>query len=284
MYKAVAIATIILASVALAACATPQPTAAPTEVPTIEPTAVPAEVVTPTGATAVITSPIGAWTLATLNGQPPAQGTTVTLELTTDGTAAGSDGCNRYSTTYTMTESALAFAAPMAGTKMACPEPVMTQATAYTKALTETKTYAIADGVLTLSGADGAALATFGVQKQDLAGTGWTAIEANNGKEAVVSIAAGITITATFGTDGNLTGFGGCNIYNGPYTTDGNKITIGPLISTQKACEQAVMDQETAYLTAIQSAATYKIEADTLQLRTAADAIAATFKQATATQ
>ncbi|HUM72221.1 MAG TPA: META domain-containing protein, partial [Chloroflexota bacterium] len=60
-------------------------------------------------------------------------------------------------------------------------------------------------------------------------------------------------------------------------TTDGNNITIGPLASTMMACAEDVMQQEAAYLAALQSAATYQVMGDTMQLRTADDALAAMF-------
>ncbi len=62
---------------------------------------------------------------------------------------------------------------------------------------------------------------------------------------------AGVDVTAVFDTRGKLSGNGGCNNYNGPYTVDGEKIKIGPLASTKMTCEQAVMDQESAYLAAL---------------------------------
>ena len=60
---------------------------------------------------------------------------------------------------------------------------------------------------------------------------------------------------------------------------DGEKITIGPLASTMKFCNdpEGVMDQEAQYLAALQSAATYRIEGNRLELRTADGALAADF-------
>ena len=57
---------------------------------------------------------------------------------------------------------------------------------------------------------------------------------------------------------------------------DGNKITIGPLASTMMMCDSPaqIMEQEAQYLAALQSAATYQIEGNVLELRTADDAIA----------
>ena len=89
------------------------------------------------------------------------------------------------------------------------------------------------------------------------------------------------TLLADFGKDGTLSGKAGCNTYSGGYKTNGNQITIGPLVSTMMACDQpaGVMEQEAQYLAALQSAATYQIEGNVLELRTKDDALAAIFRK-----
>ena len=59
-----------------------------------------------------------------------------------------------------------------------------------------------------------------------------------------------------------MTGSGGCNDFNGTYTSDGSKLTFGPLSSTKKACPDAVNTVEQAYLTALQATQTYEITSD----------------------
>ena len=44
----------------------------------------------------------------------------------------------------------------------------------------------------------------------------------NNGKQAVVSVTPGTTLTANFGADGMLSGGAGCNDYAASYKTDRN--------------------------------------------------------------
>jgi heat shock protein HslJ len=143
--------------------------------------------------------------------------------------------------------------------------------------LVAAKSFTVGGDQLTLSDADGDELATYQAQSQNLEGTSWQVISYNNGKQAVVSVVAGSELTADFGTDGRLTGSTGCNNYNGEYKVDGNKITIGPLASTMMFCNDpaGVMDQETQFLAALQSAATYKLEGNRLELRTQDGALAA---------
>lgn len=221
------------------------------------------------------------WVLTELMGKPPMDGTGISAEFTADGKVSGSAGCNRYSGTYTISGSNITFSSPMASTMMMCEQAVMDQESAYLKALGEAKTYAIKGDQLTLTGGDDIKLVVYKAQSQDLEGTNWEATAYNNGKQAVVGVLEGTTLTASFGKDGNISGNAGCNNYNGPYKVDGDQITIGPLASTMKMCSDptGVMDQEAQYQAALQSAASYQIEGNVLQLRTKDDALAALFKR-----
>jgi heat shock protein HslJ len=64
----------------------------------------------------------------------------------------------------------------------------------------------------------------------------------------------GTVVTALFSTDGTLSGSGGCNNYTTGYELDGDQLTVAsPIASTMMFCETG-MDQESAYLAALQSA------------------------------
>ena len=256
------------------------PTAAPaaTEVTSIEPTAAPQAIATPlpelltpepAGSTLAGTS----WIMASLNGALPAPDTTITLQFGTDGTAGGSDGCNRYMTTFTEDGENLAFG-QIAGTMMACAEPAMTQAGAYQQALAGVTRFSQSSRQLVLFAGDEIVL-TFVADVQALEGTAWTVTSFNNGQEAVVSLLAETEISLDF-EKADVSGSAGCNNYFGGYTVEGSNITITQLGSTMRFCEapEGVMQQEAQYLAALQSASTFRIEGNELWLRTAEDAIA----------
>jgi heat shock protein HslJ len=219
------------------------------------------------------------WMLDNLNGKPPVTGTMISAEFTTDGKVSGTAGCNTYAGQYTASGSSIQFTAPMASTMMACDQPVMDQETAYFQALAAAKSFAVNGDKLTLKDSSGTVVASYTAQSQDLSGSSWLATGYNNGKQAVVSVATGTELTAVFGKDGNMSGTAGCNNYSGPYKVDGSKITIGPLAATMMFCDNpaGVMDQEAQYLAALQSASTYQIEGNQMTMRTADDAMAATF-------
>jgi heat shock protein HslJ len=212
------------------------------------------------------------WELVTLNGTAPVEGTSVTLFFGEDDRAGGNASCNTYSGSYKVAGSNLTFE-QMMSTMMACETAINEQEQAYLKVLGETKSYEVTGGNLILKDASGNALAVFApYQPASLEGE-WQAIGINNGKQAVVSVMNGTTVTAVFGADGKLSGNDGCNNYNGTYTLDGDKITIGPIATTRMACDQAVMDQETAYLNALAKASTYTLGKDSLELRDADGAL-----------
>ena len=96
-----------------------------------------------------------------------------------------------------------------------------------------------------------------------------------------MSVLAETKLTAVFGKSGSLSGFAGCNDYNATYKATAPKISIGPVASTRKHCEEpaGVTDQESSYLAALETAATYRVEGSRLELRTADGALAVELKR-----
>ncbi len=216
------------------------------------------------------------WLLKELNGAATVSGSAVTAEFTKEGKLSGTSGCNRYGTTFTTSGNSITVGSEIASTLMACEEALMKQETAFLQALTAARTFTLTTDKLTLTDSAGKTLTTFAVQSQKLAGTSWQVTMYNNGKEAVVGVITGTKPTVVFGTDGTVSGTGGCNNFSGGATVGDGTIKIDPLASTRKACEspEGVMAMESALLMALESAATYAISADKLELRTAANAIA----------
>ena len=221
------------------------------------------------------------WQLAKL-GPVDRKKAGITARFTADRKVSGFSGCNSYSGTYTMSGGSISVSRKLAVTRKACARPVMLQERLYLAALTAAKTYSIAGDMLKLRGRGGLTLATFAVQSQSLAGTRWNVENYNNGKQAVVSVVTGTKLTANFDTAGSVTGFAGCNDYNGPVKATPPRVSIGPLASTRKFCTApaGVMEQESAYLAALASAASFSIQGSTLEFRTASGAIAASLTRA----
>lgn len=107
-----------------------------------------------------------------------------------------------------------------------------------------------------------------------LAGTRWNVMNFNNGKDAVVGLIAGTTITLEFDTAGRVSGNSGCNSYSSSYRVSGNALSIDRPGGTAMLCEspEGVMEQEQQYLTALQNAATFDITGNMLTIRNASGA------------
>ena len=73
--------------------------------------------------------------------------------------------------------------------------------------------------------------------------------------------------TIRFSPASTMTGNGGCNQFNGPYTIGGQSLRIGPLATTSMACEEAATTQENAYLQALQSTTSYELSGNQLIMR-----------------
>jgi putative lipoprotein len=90
------------------------------------------------------------------------------------------------------------------------------------------------------------------VSAEDLNGTSWTLAELAEGQPALEEP----PITITF-EDGSLAGSGGCNSYRADFTLGEDNpfiITIGPIIATRMSCPEPIMEQEAAYLAALEEA------------------------------
>jgi heat shock protein HslJ len=109
-----------------------------------------------------------------------------------------------------------------------------------------------------------------------LEGTLWQLTEYLGPDGTSVPVPAAISASATF-AKGIVSGNAGCNDYTGSYTVDGDKLTVGPLAATKKACGPAESAVETVFLTAMGRVATYAVSGTTLELKTAEAKVGLTF-------
>jgi heat shock protein HslJ len=75
----------------------------------------------------------------------------------------------------------------------------------------------------------------------------------------------GTQITATF-SDAEVAGSAGCNNYTGALTAVNDYFTVGPIVTTQQACSDpaGIMEQEQAYLTALEGTTGYRWQSQPL--------------------
>jgi len=181
------------------------------------------------------------------------------------GRVEGFSGCNRFAGGYKLESSRIKLG-PLAGTMMACGEPAMSLENAFRSLLSGGLTYAIVDGRLTLTSDSGAAAGLREAPAPSLGGVTWEVTGYNNGRQAVVSPKLGTTLSFTF-ADGNVSGRAGCNTFRAPYTVDGNRVAIGPAMTTRKHCpEEGVMEQEREFLAALEAAKIWTVRDDLLDM------------------
>jgi membrane-bound inhibitor of C-type lysozyme len=109
--------------------------------------------------------------------------------------------------------------------------------------------YALQDGLLAEILGEEQALER--ISAADLNGTSWTLLELDYDQPALVDT----EVTISF-ADGQITGFGGCNNYNSNFTLgDDNPfvMSISPVVATRQACPEPILDQETAYFSALEN-------------------------------
>lgn len=191
----------------------------------------------------------------------------VTAEFTDD-SVGGTSGCNTYNAAYVMDGESLTVDLP-AVTMMYCSEPgVMNQESQYLALIQTAAGYTVSGDMLTITDSSGQTILSFRAVDQNLAGTEWLLTGYNNGAGGFASVLTGTAVTATFGEDSQISGTAGCNHYSGAYTVTGSAISIGPLAMTEMYCAdpEGVMAQESAYLAAIEAAASYRIGPDDLTL------------------
>jgi heat shock protein HslJ len=213
-----------------------------------------------------------AWVLASLPAGASTRESTATLSFE-GGRAAGSDGCNRFTAAYTTRGSEIEIGARGASTMMACAPDVMQRAEAFMTALGAARSFRVADANLQLLGGDGALLATLKPQSRSLTGT-WNVNGINNGRNAVVSLVSGTSVTMVFSEDGKVAGSAGCNAYTARYDAKGSRLRFSAPGATRKACPaDGVMEQEDSFLKALEAVTTMRIDGDRLELRDDAGAL-----------
>lgn len=217
------------------------------------------------------------WLLATIGGQPVASGTNADL-LFSLRQASGFSGCNQFTTTYTTDGSAALSFGDFATTRMACGPAASLIESGYLAALGNVAKYTMTSDSLTLANATGGTLLTYSAQPPATVEGPWNVTMVNNGTGAVQSTPTGIGAAMSFLPDGTIQGFGGCNNFSGGYSVTADRISIGPLMASMKACDVATNSFESQFLTALQNSAKWSVTTGTLDLRDAngAQQVAAT--------
>lgn len=208
-------------------------------------------------------------------------GQEATMEFDPDQqTVSGSGGCNRYSGSYQLEGSALTFGR-LRTTMMACPDDAGGRLESEVfGALDRVASFRLEHGQLLLLDEASKVLLTLATRADaPLLTTEWEVLSYNNGRQAVVSVLIGTQLNSLF-QDGSVSGSAGCNRYQASFELGDGTLTIGPAATTRKMCSEpdGIMEQESAFLAALASAATFRIDRRQLELRTASGALAVSLR------
>lgn len=162
----------------------------------------------------------------------------------------GFAGCNDFDAVY-RTGGRMLLVGPSAQTLMSCGEVADAFQTSYLTLLQQSRFYNVRSDTLTIRGADLAVLLVFDAAPANPLLGSWIVGSYASAPSTQTAPLPGTELTAVFRLT-KVAGSSGCNTYQGPYTTNGSVVAIGPLASTRMACPDDVMAQETAFLAALQ--------------------------------
>ncbi len=206
---------------------------------------------------------------------PVLAGTEVTLEFDDAGLAAGSGGCNTFSSSYSQQDGEIAFSAIVTTERACTAAGVMDQEQHYYQALQSAVRYQIEGdrmqirydgGVLNFVNQNVAAVATPPGEINPLADTRWSLASYGEPGDEKPTV-SGAAPTLEFDGQNQAGGSGGCNSFGAPYSVFGDTLSFGQLASTLMLCaKQEVGQQETEFFNALQNAGSFQLTGNSLTI------------------
>jgi heat shock protein HslJ len=103
----------------------------------------------------------------------------------------------------------------------------------------------------------------------------WTLTSVEN----FASLPAGDPPTLRFGSDGRMSANTGCNSGGADYTVSGDRLDIGAMVTTKRACiEQRRNELESAFVGAVQKTRSYRVANGALELLDTSGDVVARFR------
>jgi heat shock protein HslJ len=209
------------------------------------------------------------WALASLRGDKPVAGSSLTLAFYEDNYMEGTAGCNSYGVEYTESGQGFHIAA-IHRTDFECEEPpgIMPQDEAFFEALASIAAYRAAEDRLEFDNAEGETILVYARKlpaavDPALRDTEWLLTSLLGD-----SLLEGSRITLNLGKEG-FDGVAGCNNYGGEYdAASGGIMLTSDIFTTAMDCgsPEGIMEQETAYIQALRSSATYRLPDGRLEI------------------
>jgi len=100
-----------------------------------------------------------------------------------------------------------------------------------------------------------------------MTGTDWQLQSYADKTGVIIPAISNPAITATFSTNGRVSGFAGCNHYSATYSTMDYSITISPAATSLVFCtDPGIMDMEQAYLLDLEKSVEFRITESNLRM------------------
>ncbi len=214
------------------------------------------------------------WTLVTVNGEPSQTDTAPTTLLFEpgdepyQGMMGGAAMCNNYSGGFTIDQDALSLQT-LTTTRLSCPEEVMQAESNYLEILESTQSYMVLGQTLTITSEKG--VLVFAANRTSLEGTYWRLVSMGTLESPTIP-SDEANFTALFapqegGPSGLVLGSTGCNDYNAPYVANLNELKVNlPFKTNNSECPPDFWEQEQQFFLGLNSATTYRILGDSLQI------------------
>jgi heat shock protein HslJ len=192
-------------------------------------------------------------------------GTSITLTVA-EGQATGVAACNPYFGPFEVDGTTLTVGR-LGSTQMACDPALLDADEAYLTALNASDTIEVTEDTLVLTGPEESRLSFTAVDRAQALVGQWQVTSLST-TDAVASVPEGDEPTLEFLDDGTLSASAGCNGGGGTWELDGAELTIGPIASTQMACDEpaGVMEREADLFAALEASKQVQVTADALTL------------------
>ena len=188
----------------------------------------------------------------------------------------GFGGCNQFDATYRAGGRTIFISDP-ASTMMACEGDAGTLESTYIALLGQARFYSAHRDSLTLFGPGAETLLVFDAAPRNPLLGNWIVdsyaitpdspafVQSCSGTPCYAAPIPDTRLTAVFGI-ASVGGEAGCNSYTGTYGTNGDFVRVGALATTRLACPDAIMNQEAAFLAALQGVARIESRGQSLNL------------------
>ena len=163
---------------------------------------------------------------------------------------SGFAGCGNYDAAY-RTGGRLLLVSMVAFTSASCGDVTDAFQSTYLSLLGQARWYNAGANSLIIRGPDRTSILEFDAAPPNPLLGSWVVESYATTPGTPIAPIAGTDLSVVFRFH-RVGGSSGCNTFQGPYTQDGNLAGIGPLATTQMACAEDVMAQETAFLKALQ--------------------------------